>query len=132
ANIDADPDNPDQIRFYAITDRYKELLEYIHKLFSEKLIEENIFTIEWDQYLANAIDGDYASTLFFAPEDLYGKEVGKNYEAMDALEGPYGDRAFTKVLPLVYKNNGFMSTNENPNPAAAVRWLDYFYSDDGG
>src|SRR5699024_92733 len=72
-----------------------------------------------------------ASTLFFAPEDLYGKEVGKNYEAMDALEGPYGDRAFTKVLPIVYKNNGFMITNENPNPAAAVRWLDYFYSDEG-
>src|SRR5699024_4516523 len=130
-NIDADPEDPDKVRFYATTDNYRELLEYIHKLYSEDLIEENIFSIEWDQYLANAIDGDYASTLFFAPEDLFGKEAGSDFESMDVLEGPHGDRSFIKVLPMVYMNNGFIITEENPNPAAAVRWLYYFYSDEG-
>lgn len=131
SNIDADPDNPNKVRFYATTDNYKELLEYVHKLYSEELIEKNIFSIQWDQYLANAIDGNYASTMFFSPKDLFGEEIGSDFEAIGALKGPHGDKAFTKVIPMVYKNNGFIVTDKNPNPAAAVRWLDYFYSDEG-
>lgn len=130
-NVDVDPDNQDDARFYATTDNYKDMLEYAHKLFDEELIEKNIFSIEWDQYLANATDGDYASTVFYDPTDLFGEEIGSDFESMDALEGPHGDKAFTKVAPMVSTISSFIITKENPNPAAAVRWMDHFYSDDG-
>src|SRR5699024_12273430 len=45
-NIDADPEDPSNVRFYPVEDDYEKELEYIHKLYDEGLIDENIFTIE--------------------------------------------------------------------------------------
>lgn len=130
-NIDIDPEDPEKVRFYATTDNYKEMLEYAHKLFSEGLIEKNIFTIEWGQYLANAAEGDYASTVFYDPTELLGEEVGGDYVHATALEGPFGDKEFNKVAPMVSSISNFLITEENPNPAATIRWYDHFYSDEG-
>lgn len=128
--VDLHPEK-DEVRFYASTDEYKALLEYTNKLFEEGLIEENIFTIEWDQFLATAADEHYASMVFYDPIDLFGEEVGKAYESGTALEGPFGDQLFVKAFSTVTTAGSFAITKENPNPAAAVRWMDYFYSDEG-
>ena len=129
-NIDMDPES-DNVRFYATTDEYKEMLEFVHKLYSEKLIEQNIFSIEWGQYLANASEGVYASTMFYDPVELFGEEVGSVYESGSALKGPNGDQSFIKVAPAVASMGNFAITSQNENPAATVRWMDYFYSDEG-
>lgn len=128
--IDMDPEE-NKVRFYATTDEYKEMLQYVHKLYSEGLIEQNIFSIEWGQFLANASEGVYGSMLFYDPIELFGEEVGKDYESMAALAGPHGDQQFIKVSPAVASIGNFAITSENPNPAATVRWMDYFYSDEG-
>src|SRR5699024_3581911 len=60
--IDLDPDT-EEYRFYPTSDAYKELMEYMHKLYSEELIEQNIFSIQSDQYLANASEGKYGSVI---------------------------------------------------------------------
>src|SRR5699024_9010818 len=129
--IDLDPNDDNKVRFYATTDEYKEMLEYVHKLYEEELIEQNIFSIEWGQFLANASEKQYGSMVFYDPVELFGKEVGDNYEPMPALKGPHGDKAFSKVSPAVASIGNFAITSENPNPAATVRWMDYFYSDEG-
>ncbi|MBO0991660.1 extracellular solute-binding protein [Bacillus sp. SD088] len=130
-NIDVDPNDPDKVRFYTTSDDYKALLEYMHTLYSEKLIEQNIFSIEWGQYLGNAAEKKYASTVFYDPVELFGKEVGSDYDSAAALKGPNGNQSFTKVAPMVSSIGSFVITKENPNPAATVRWMDYFYSDEG-
>lgn len=130
ANIDLHPEK-DEVRFYAISDDYKEMLEYIHKLYSEELIEQNIFTIEWGQYLANAAEGLYGSTVFYDPIELFGEEQGIKYDSGLALKGPNGEQAFTKVSPLVASIGNFAITSENENPAETVKWMDYFYSEEG-
>lgn len=131
SNIDADPDNDDKVRFFPTSDDYKEMLEYLNKLYDEELIEENIFTIEWDQYLANASDGEYGSTVFYDPVELFGEEAGEPFDSGEALEGPDGDKEFIKVAPMVASISNFVITSENEHPEATVRWLDYFYSDEG-
>ena len=130
-NIDLDPDNPDKVRFYATTDEYKQLLEYINKLYSEGLIEQNIFSIEWGQFLANAADNLYASMTFYDPIELFGEEVGSQYNSLAALEGPEGHKDYNKLSSSVWETSSFVVTSENENPAAAVRWMDHFYSDEG-
>lgn len=131
ANIDTDPKNPDKVRFYTITDEYKELLQYMNKLYSEGLIEKNIFSIDWGQYLANASKGVYASTVFYDPVQLFGEQVGGAYDSLSALKGPDGYQEFSKVSPAVSSIGNFLITNKNPDPAATIRWMDYFYSDEG-
>lgn len=131
ANIDLDPSDDEKVRFYPTSDEYKELLEYVHKLYDENLVEQNIFSIEWGQYLANASEGSYASTVFYDPVELFGEEIGNDYVSAAALEGPEGVQEFTKVAPSVSTIGNFAITSENPNPAATVRWMDHFYSDEG-
>jgi len=128
--IDKDPDG-DGLRFVPTSDEYREMLEYIHKLYDEKLIEQNIFSIEWGQYMANAADGKYASTVFYDPSFTFGGK-GEDFDSISALKGPNGDQLYTGVIPPLFNNGQFVITIENPNPAATVRWMDYFYGDEGG
>lgn len=121
----------DETRFIATTENYKELLQYVNKLYSEKLIEQNIFSIKWDQIMANGAEGKYGSTVFWDPESTFKGPEGGNYVGLSALKGPSGDQLFSPVSSPLYSNGQFVVTKENPNPAATVRWLDYFYSDEG-
>lgn len=130
AQIDVDPET-DEMRFYPTSDGYKELLEYIHKLYSEGLIEKNIFTIDDEQYIANGSEGLYGSTIYNTPVELFGGKDAKNYTGMSSLEGPHGDKLFTMLSSPVAGMGGFVITDQNENPAATVRWMDYFYSDEG-
>src|SRR5699024_8483406 len=126
-NVDEDPDTG-ELRFYATSDDYKQMLEYLHKLFDEELIEQNIFSIDENQYRANASEGLYGSTDFYDPELLFGVD---GYVGAPALEGPDGDKSYVDVGQIVTQLGGFVITSANENPAASVRWLDYFYSDEG-
>lgn len=128
--IDYDEEQ-DDVRFYPNTDNYKELLQYFHKLYSEDLLDPNIFTIDWGGFLANAQENLYGTFVFYDPTELFGEEIGQQYTGLIPLEGPYGDRLFSKVAPNVNTIGNFIITKDNPNPAAAVRWMDYFYSDEG-
>lgn len=120
----------DEMRFTPTTERYKEMLEYMNKLYSEELIAQNIFTIEWNDYLSSGAEDKYASTIFYDPEELFGEEVGEKYEGGLPLEGPHGDQQVYLMNPVGNMGN-FVITNENENPEATVRWADYFYSDEG-
>jgi len=130
-NMDADPEDSSKVRFYATTDEYKQLLEYIHKLYDEGLIEQSIFSIEWGQFLANAADNLYASMIFYDPIELFGDDIGSQYNSVAALEGPEGHKDYNKLSSSVWDNDNFVVTSENENPAAAVRWMDHFYSEEG-
>nr|WP_286168748.1 extracellular solute-binding protein [Roseburia sp. 1XD42-34] len=131
ANIDLNPDDQSSVRFYAITDGYKEMLTYINKLYEEKLIDQSIFSIEWGQFLANASDNLYGSMIFYDPIELFGEEIGSQYNSVAALEGPDGYQKYNKLSSSVWDTSNLVITSENPNPEATVRWMDYFYSDEG-
>ncbi|KRG12119.1 hypothetical protein ACA30_20425 [Virgibacillus soli] len=128
--IDKDPETGD-IRFYPITDNYKELLQYMNKLYSEKLVEPNIYTIEWAQFLNNGAEDKYGSMIFYAPEELFGKDIGEKYVGGLPLEGPNGEHKWSNVVNPVIHIGKFVLTSENPDPAATIRWVDHFYSDEG-
>ncbi|TQS75005.1 extracellular solute-binding protein [Ornithinibacillus gellani] len=128
--IDVDPETEDY-RFYPTSDQYKELLEYLNKLYTEGLIEKNIFSIEHEQYLANSSAGKYGSTVWYSPTQVMGEEVGSKYTGVPALEGPHGDKMFVNLKSAVRSVGAFAITKENENPASTVRWIDYFYGEEG-
>ncbi|PAV31187.1 hypothetical protein CIL05_00565 [Virgibacillus profundi] len=123
--IDLDPETNDY-RFYPTSDQYKELLEYLNKLYDEELIEKNIFSIDPAQYAANASEGRYGSFVWYGVPN---KE--DNYVGMPALEGPHGDKLFTDLKSPVENAGAFIITNKNENPEATVRWIDHFYGEEG-
>src|SRR5699024_3229915 len=128
--IDEDPDTGD-IRFYPISDEYKEMLKYLNKLYEEELIEQNIYSIEVDQHIANGESDKYGAVQFYNPIELYGEEVGSQFIPGNALEGPDGIKSYNGITSPLSSLGDFAITKENENPEATVRWLDYFYSDEG-
>jgi putative aldouronate transport system substrate-binding protein len=128
--FDLDP-KEDKMRFYPTSDEYKEMLQYVNKLFKEGLIEQNIFSIDLNQYLANAADGLYGSTNWYSPVDIFGKESGGVFTGAPALEGPHGDKLYIGLRDPLVSRAPFTITNQNEHPAATVRWMDHFYGDEG-
>lgn len=128
--IDLDPQTK-KVRFYVTSDGYKEMLQYINKLYSEGLIAKDIYTQEFNKFLSNAADDMYGSTVWYAPPEEFGEKVGSQFEGGLPLKGPNGDQLYTTVSNPVKSIGQFVITNKNPNPAATMRWIDYFYGDEG-
>lgn len=126
--IDLDP-KESKIRFYPTAEAYKEMLTYVNKLYSEGLIEQNIYSIEQNQFLSKGTEGKYGSYVGFDPDEVFGK-AGENYDSVSALLGPNGDKAWVGI-GAPSSQGAFVITNKNENPAATVKWMDYFYSDEG-
>lgn len=127
--VDIDPET-NELRFIPTHPRYKELLEYMHKLYSEGLIGENILTIEGPQVNALLDQGIVGASVVNSPHAISGVNI-ENFVGAPALKGPYGDQIFSRARSPLIDLGAFVITKENPYPEATVRWIDYFYSEEG-
>lgn len=125
--VDVDPAN-DQLRFFRLTDANKELLEYLNKLYSEGLIDKDIFTQDGKTLYAKGGKGLLASTINPSPKTQFN---GEGYFGLGALKGPHGDQMYSHIkVPMVWPG-AFVITDKNEHPEATIRWMDYFFSDEG-
>lgn len=126
-NVDVDPQSG-KLRFIPTDPNYKELLQYVNKLYSEKLIAEDVFTIQANQYYATGAKGLYGATTTTSPYTLMNQ---KGYVGASALKGPKGDQIYTAIGSSLAAPGAFVITDRNKHPEATVRWLDYLYGDEG-
>lgn len=120
-----------KVEFYGINDDYRAMLEYLNKLYTEGLIDQNIFSIEWNQFIANRDEDNYGINFFWGPDINTSAAFEEKYEAMLPVSGPEGAREFYALSGAVANNANFIITTNSENPEIAVSWLDYFYSEEG-
>lgn len=130
-NWDIDPESG-KLRFFPISDSYKEMLVYLNKLYSEKLIDQEIFTNnKGTEVLAKNEQGQIGSFSFgnitarasSNADDFVGLET--------ALTGPNGDQLYTSARGHIGSKGAFMISKTNENPEATIRWIDHLYSEEG-
>ncbi|TBL79002.1 extracellular solute-binding protein [Paenibacillus thalictri] len=126
--IDKGPDG--KLRFFAIDPKYKELLEYLNKLYKEGLIDKDVFTQEVPQFSAKLTQG-ITGSFSASNVNQAGAKYMDDYVPLPALKGPYGDQLFSTVVPFTQTQGTFAITNKNKYPEATMRWVDYFYGDEG-
>ncbi|MFD0868696.1 Lipoprotein lplA [Chlamydia abortus] len=124
--VDVNPQT-DELRFFPIDDNYREMLEYVQKLYQEKLIDPDIFTMNSAEFLARMQSGRYGSYIGWDP---VGWANLKQFEGAPALEGPHGDKTVVKNSSLVTLGT-FVITNKNEHPEATMRWIDHFFGEEG-
>lgn len=125
--VDVDPDTG-KLRFTKTLPAYKELLEFINKLYKEGLLDKEIFTIEGGALNAKGQAGLLGSTIVPNPETVMGR---KDFIGLGALKGPHGDQLYSHVkVPMVHVG-AFAMTDKDKYPEATVRWMDHFYGDEG-
>ncbi|WP_284645869.1 extracellular solute-binding protein [Paenibacillus silviterrae] len=120
----------DKVNIWMGSDRNKELLVYLNKLYSEKLLDTELFTQKEAQYLAKQGTGN--TGLFFDQTNnpmLDGK-VADQYVGIAPFKGPHGDR-LQLAAPVPRDFGAFAITSVNKHPEATMRWIDYFFGDEG-
>ncbi|WP_045517024.1 extracellular solute-binding protein [Neobacillus niacini] len=126
-NIDLDPKG-DKLRFQPTSKEYKQLLTYVNKLYTEGLIDKNVFTPDSSKFNAVAAKGVYGVLPEIDPKTLLNLD---GYVGMPVIEGPNGDRLNTAIGSPLGSAGMFVITDKNKNPEASVRWIDHFYSEEG-
>lgn len=126
-NVDVDP-KTGELRFIPVAPEYKEMLQYIQKLYSEGLLYKDTFSANTDQAIANGIEGKYVVHPGYNPEAMFKQ---KGYIGGLTLTGPHGDQLYANVGATVGSSGQFVITSNNKYPEATMRWVDYLYSDEG-
>ncbi len=127
--VDADPDTG-ALRVFATSENYREFLEYLHKLYSEKLIYQELFTsndmtttLSSDQRLGIVT----STTLYAVPSQYVADWVGLKYQ----LTGPDGYNIVSEFRSNLHTEGNFAITTACKNVELALQWVDYFYSKEG-
>lgn len=130
-NIDEDPDKPGTVRYWPITDEYREILTYLNKLYSNGLIMKDIFSTDPQKVQALGGDGLLASTYNQTPSGYF-EDEGKQYiPVMPLKTDDNPDPTWNAVRSEVVGIGGFVMTDACNHPIEIARWMDWWYSDEG-
>lgn len=131
----------DTVIFPAIEESYKDAIKFFRKLYTEQLLDTEVFTADHDSFFANGRGKDaiYGSAILYNPNDISPGlgEDGLNIRSYDYVPLPPLDNG-TGVKPLWTRGSTgittfisqFVITDAAKNPATIARWLDYVYSED--
>lgn len=130
ANVDMD-EKTGKLRFIPTDPQYKGVLEYMNKLYKEGLIDQEIFTMNATQLIAKG-EQNLVGAFSFTATLAIGNTYIKDYEGLsDALKGPDGEQMWAARRSHVSTKGAFAITSSNKYPEATMRWIDYFYGDEG-
>lgn len=118
--------------FAFIQDGYKAYLEFLHKLYEEKLLDQQIFSHTWEQYTAKGSQnrlGVFPSWPIVVVGFSDPAEAAK-YPLLPALTSDVNNEKLVLGNPKFLRGR-FAITSENEHPEATMRWVDYLYSKEG-
>ncbi|MDP4152552.1 MAG: extracellular solute-binding protein [Bacillota bacterium] len=129
-NVDVDPKSGN-LRFIPTAPEFRQMLEYLHKLYNEHLLDSEVVTMTSSKIISkdavNALGG-----MIYTSTSVLDSERVKKYEGIpEALQGPNGDKTWAACRSHISNLGAFTMTNTNKNPEATMRWMDYWYGDEG-
>lgn len=125
-----------KVSFAYADDRMIDAVNYLHKLYSEELIDQEVFTHDFGQLFAKmrnpdiAISGSaIAWTVNAAVNDA---ERAKEYVALPPLKGPKGDQLWRPSSIMSSDSVAFVMSKSNEHKAETMMWVDQFYNPELG
>ncbi|WP_010270362.1 extracellular solute-binding protein [Paenibacillus senegalensis] len=112
--------------------KYKEVWRYMNQLWNDGSISQNNYSgYEYAQWVADAAQGRVGAFSWADPYYIGGEELYKNYIGINVLEGPEGDKVVNWMDPPTRGTSSFTITNKNQYPVETIKWVDYFYGEEG-
>lgn len=119
-----------ELIFTAAQEEWKEAVIYLHKLYSEGLIDKEIFSQD-RTLLTNKIRtmtvGTY--TDYRLKSSMATEEIQGNFAIMAPLAGPDGEMRWLRAKAGM-SDGAFALTSACKNPEVAIRWLDNINSEE--
>ncbi len=122
----------DTVEFAAIQPEFKEALAYFSKLYSEGLMDKDVFVQNSQQVLAKGSGEEniIGSSVSAAGYVVVGDERGDDMVPTPILSKPGATEKMWISRQLCTLGN-FAITKSCEHPEIAIRWVDYLYSDEG-
>ncbi len=118
----------DKVSFWTISDRYKEYLQFLNKLYSEGLLDRDVFTQTEADFVGKMASGN-VGIFHNQASDPFAKQK-ENYVGIAPLKGPHGDQLHP-AGPVARDFGTFAISSSNKYPYQTIRWIDHFFSDEG-
>lgn len=108
------------------SDDMKEMLQWLSQMYAEGLIDPEVFTQEYAKYAAK-MAGQQMGLFFNQADDTFDSA---NFIGISPFAGK-SDKIYAEAQPVARDNGVFAVSADCKNIEAAVRWIDYFYSEEG-
>lgn len=114
-----------KVIFPGIQAEYFEGLKWLHQLYADGLMEQELFTMTSAQFTAKCQNKDvlYGAIMNWLP-DAMDARYGDDYVLVPPLKGPSGNQLWTKLREPNGNLAGFSITTKCKDPAALVRYYD--------
>ncbi len=137
SHLDVFVDDEGKLQYAYTSDNYRETLKYLNKLYSEKLIDQDIFTMDYAQEIAKASTGR-ALTYIMVNNSPVSNSPYEQYSLgiKEPFTGYNGEKMWTIYSIPASTTGQFLITYKCAEKGedavkAAVRWMDHWYSDEG-
>ncbi|MHC5268326.1 extracellular solute-binding protein [Enterococcus sp. LJL98] len=120
------------VRFSPATDDYLAYLTYMNQLFTDGLLDKEIFSQSYDTFSAKVQKGDVGLFEAFYSNGVTGKTIEESVKdpMFHPIKSELSKDFLTPGHPRLV-SGAFAISKNNPNPAAAIRWVDYLYTKEG-
>lgn len=127
--IDYDKAN-DSVRYFATSDGFRSWVEWARKLYAEGLLDKEYFDFT-ESNLTNHVNNNVCGAFAYTNLCMVGAETQEKFTYLNgAMTGPNGDKDYYGVNSIG-TTGSFIITSACEYPEVALRWADYFYSDEG-
>ena len=115
------------VRYSYTSDAFRECLEFMHKCYEEGLIDQECITAKDSRYTALAAQ-DQLGCYFATNLALLAAKDAENFVP---AEGWIEGAVWPTMRSHLHSVGAFVVTSKCENVEAALRWVDYFYTDEG-
>ena len=126
-----------ELEYAYSSDEYRETLKYINKLYTEGLIDQDVFTMDYAQLIAKCTTGRVLNYMFVNNSPVSNSEYEQyTLGIKEPFTGYNGEKMWTAYSLPASTSGQFMITYKCAEKGedavkAAVRWMDHWYSDEG-
>ena len=127
--IDQGPDG--KVRLYPVDPLYKEWLTQMNQWYKAGMFHPEYFTTMDVAKWQNLGTQNQVGLYGWVSPNFIGEEAMKSFTGITQLEGPHGDKSISWIDASVRGIWSFMITNQNKYPKETMKWVDYWYGEEG-
>lgn len=113
-----------------IQDEFKEYLKFMNRLYEEQLLDNEMFSHTWEQFIAKGDRIGVFSTWPIVQVGFEDPAEALNYPLLPLMTSSTNDEKLTIEFHEIRRGRAAI-TKDNEHPEATMRWIDHAYSEEG-
>lgn len=109
---------------------FKEYLKFMNRLYSEQLLDNQMFSHTWEQFVAKGKQVGVLSTWPIVMVGFHDVTEAMNYPVLPPMTSATNPTKLTVEMSEIRRGRAAI-TSKNQYPEATMRWIDHAYSEEG-